>query len=229
MNSLPEGYRALVLGASGAIGGAFVAALQADPRCAEVLAVSRQSHPDWDITDEASVAALAQGLQGPFHGVIDATGALTIDGVGPEKRLDDIAADRLMRSWQVNALGPSLLLKHLSPLLAMQERSIWAKLSARVGSIEDNHKGGWYAYRSAKAALNQLLQTTAIELARKRPQLVVAALQPGTVQSRLSQAFVGDHAMAPEDSVKRLLQVLDKLPANGRAHFVDHEGQVVPW
>jgi NAD(P)-dependent dehydrogenase (short-subunit alcohol dehydrogenase family) len=121
------------------------------------------------------------------------------------------------------------LLKHLSPLLATQERAVWAKLSARVGSIEDNHKGGWYAYRSAKAALNQLLQTTAIELARKRPHLVVAALQPGTVQSRLSQAFVGDHAMAPEDSVNRLLQVLDQLPANGRAHFVDHEGQVVPW
>ena len=229
MNSLPQGYRALVLGASGAIGGAFVAALQADPRCGEVVAVSRQSHPGWDITDEASVAALAQGLQGPFHGVIDATGALTIDGVGPEKRLDDIGADRLMRSWQVNALGPALLLKHLSPLLAMQERSIWAKLSARVGSIEDNHKGGWYAYRSAKAALNQLLQTSAIELARQRPGLVVAALQPGTVASSLSQPFVGEHAMAAEESVQRLLEVLDALPATGRAHFVDHAGQVVPW
>jgi NAD(P)-dependent dehydrogenase (short-subunit alcohol dehydrogenase family) len=143
--------------------------------------------------------------------------------------LDDIGADRLMRSWQVNALGPALLFKHLSPLLATQERAVWAKLSARVGSIEDNHKGGWYAYRSAKAALNQLLQTTAIELARKRPQLVVAALLAGTVQSRLSLAFVGDHAMAPQDSVSRLLQFLDQLPATGRAHFVDHEGQVVPW
>jgi NAD(P)-dependent dehydrogenase (short-subunit alcohol dehydrogenase family) len=229
MNSLPQGYRALVLGASGAIGGAFVAALQADPRCGEVVAVSRQSHPGWDITDEASVAALAQGLQGPFHGVIDATGALTIDGVGPEKRLDDIGADRLMRSWQVNALGPALLLKHLSPLLATQERAVWAKLSARVGSIEDNHKGGWYAYRSAKAALNQLLQTSAIELARQRPGLVVAALQPGTVASTLSQPFVGDQAMAPQDSATRLLQVLDQLPATGRAHFVDHAGQVLPW
>ena len=116
MNSLPLGYRAVVLGASGAIGSAFVVALQADPRCAEVLAVSRQSHPGWDIINEVSVAALAQGLQGPFHFVIDATGALTIDGVGPEKRLDDIAADRLMRSWQVNALGPALFAQTPEPI-----------------------------------------------------------------------------------------------------------------
>lgn len=229
MNSLPQGYRAVVLGASGAIGASFVAALQADPRCAEVLAVSRQSHPGWDITDEASSAALAQSIAGPLHLVVDATGALTIAGVGPEKRLADVSAERLMRSWQLNAMGPALLLKHLAPQLALQERAIWAKLSARVGSIEDNHKGGWYAYRSAKAALNQLLQTSAIELARQRPGLVVAALQPGTVASPLSQPFVGDHAMVPDDSVNRLLQVLDQLPATGRAHFVDHTGQVVPW
>ena len=229
MNSLPQGYRAVVLGASGAIGGAFVAALQADPRCAEVLAVSRQSHPGWDITDEASSAALVQSIAGPLHLVVDATGALTIADVGPEKRLADVSAERLLRSWQLNAMGPALLLKHLAPQLALHERAIWAKLSARVGSIEDNHKGGWYAYRSAKAALNQLLQTSAIELARQRPGLVVAALQPGTVASTLSQPFVGDQAMAPQDSATRLLQVLDQLPATGRAHFVDHAGQVLPW
>jgi NAD(P)-dependent dehydrogenase (short-subunit alcohol dehydrogenase family) len=229
MNSLSQGYRALVLGASGAIGAAFVAALQADPRCAEVLAVSRQSHPGWDITDEASMAALAQSIIGPLHVVVDATGALTVAGVGPEKRLADLSADRLMRSWRLNAMGPALAIQHLSPKLVTHERAIWAKLSARVGSIEDNHKGGWYAYRSAKAALNQLLQTSAIELARQRPGLVVAALQPGTVASSLSQPFVGEHAMAAEESVQRLLEVLDALPATGRAHFVDHAGQVVPW
>lgn len=229
MNSLSQGYRAVVLGASGAIGAAFVAALRADPSCAEVLAVSRQSHPTWDITDEASVAALAQCIDGPLHLVVDATGALTVAGFGPEKRLDDLSPERLMRSWQLNAMGPALLVKHLAPKLATNERAIWAKLSARVGSIEDNHKGGWYAYRSAKAALNQLLQTSAIELARKRPALVVAALQPGTVLSALSQPFVGDQAMSPETSVSRLLQVLDELPATGRAHFVDHAGKLLPW
>lgn len=231
MNHLRPGYTALVLGASGALGAAFVAALQADARCARVLGLSRQTTPAVDLTQEATLAQAALALQasGPFQLVVDATGALTLDGRGPEKRLDELDADHLLRALQVNAVGPALLLKHFAPLLASGERVIWAKLSARVGSIEDNRKGGWYGYRAAKAALNQLLQTSAIELARRRPELVVAALQPGTVRSALSQPFVGDAAMDPAESAQRLLAVLDGLPATGRAHFVDHQGQSIPW
>jgi NAD(P)-dependent dehydrogenase (short-subunit alcohol dehydrogenase family) len=114
-------------------------------------------------------------------------------------------------------------------LLARGERAVWGKLSARVGSIEDNRKGGWYSYRMAKAALNQGLQTAAIELARQRPALVVAALQPGTVRSALSQPFVGDSATAPGDAVRGLLAALDGLEPHGRAHFVDHAGLPIPW
>ena len=117
----------------------------------------------------------------------------------------------------------------MSLQLARGERVIWAKLSARVGSIEDNRKGGWYGYRAAKAALNQLMQTAAIELARQRPLAVVAALQPGTVRSALSQPFVGDDAMNPAVSAQRLLAVLDALAPTGRAQFVDHLGQHIPW
>lgn len=229
LHSLRQGYRALVMGASGSIGQAFVQALQADPRCASVQAVSRGQPPGWDLCDEASLERLAVRLEGPWHLVVDATGALSIDEAGPEKRLPDLQAGRLLRSLQINAVGPALLLRHLSPQLARGERVIWAKLSARVGSIEDNHKGGWYGYRAAKAALNQLLQTAAIELARQRPLSVVAALQPGTVRSTLSRPFVGDDAMAPAQSAQRLLQVLDGLSAAGRAHFVDHAGQSIPW
>jgi NAD(P)-dependent dehydrogenase (short-subunit alcohol dehydrogenase family) len=185
--------------------------------------------PAWDLRDEDSLAALAAALTGPFHLVIDATGVLTLNGHGPEKRLADVNATGLAENFRVNAIGPLLLLRCLSPLLARETRVVWAKLSARVGSIEDNHKGGWYSYRMAKAALNQGLQTAAIELARQRPQLVVAALQPGTVRSRLSRPFVGDAATAPEDAVEGLLMALDRLEPNGRAHFVDHTGQRVPW
>jgi NAD(P)-dependent dehydrogenase (short-subunit alcohol dehydrogenase family) len=106
---------------------------------------------------------------------------------------------------------------------------VWAKLSARVGSIEDNRKGGWYSYRAAKAALNMLLQTAAIEMVRRRPLAVVAALQPGTVRSALSQPFVGDAALDPDESAQRLLAVLDVLQPTGRAQFVDHLGQSIPW
>lgn len=231
MNSLPEGFQALVLGASGALGQAFVSALQADPRCGGVAGLSRGTQPAVVLDDEASIAAAAAWLRarGPLHLVIDATGALTLDGRGPEKRLDELDAAHLARAMAVNAIGPALLLKHLAPVLANGERVVWGKLSARVGSIEDNHKGGWYGYRASKAALNMLLQTAAIEIARRRPLAVVAALQPGTVRSPLSRPFVGDDALPPDEAAGRLLRVLDGLPATGRAQFVDHQGQSIPW
>ncbi len=231
MTSLPEDYRALVVGAGGAMGSALFQQLQSDPRCAQVVGVSRQSTPGLDLCDEPSIQACAQALaaQGPFHLVLDATGALTVNGHGPEKRLDELDAEHLLAALQINAVGPGLLLKHFVPLLASGQRVIWGKLSARVGSIEDNRKGGWYGYRAAKAALNMLLQTTAIEVARRRPLAVVAALQPGTVRSQLSRPFVGDNAMLPEDSARALLAVLDDLSPTGRAQFVDHLGRPIAW
>ena len=221
----------MVLGASGAIGQAWLELLQADPRCAQVVGLSRQSDPPLVLEDEASLIACAHHLApvGPLHLVLDATGALTIEGRGPEKRLDELDRAALLRAFEVNAAGPALLIKHLAPLLATGQRVVWAKLSARVGSIEDNAKGGWYGYRASKAALNMFLQTAAIELARKRPLAVVAALQPGTVRSRLSQPFVGDNALDPSTSAQRLLDVLDTLEPTGRAQFVDHLGQAIPW
>ena len=228
LSTLRPGYRALVIG-TGALGQAFVALLRQDPRCAEVLPVDRHRPLDWDLRQPDRIAVLATALQGPFQLVLDATGALTLDGQGPEKRLADLGPEHLLHSLQVNAVGPLLLLRHLSPLLARSERALWAKLSARVGSIEDNHKGGWYSYRMAKAALNQGLQTAAIELARQRPALVVAALQPGTVQSALSRPFVGDAATPPLQAATALLRTLDGLQATGRAQFVDHAGHHIPW
>ena len=113
---------------------------------------------------------------------------------------------------------------------ARGERVIWAKLSARVGSIEDNRKGGWYGYRAAKAALNMVLQTAAIEASRKRPQLVMVAMQPGTVASSLSAPFVAPQdSLTPAQSVAGLLQSLDGLPAQAAAHFVDYQGEPIAW
>ena len=226
------GLRAVVLGASGALGAAFVDLLRADARFAEVVALSRSSTPAFSLENEASIQACAQHVaqSGAVHWVIDATGALEIDGQGPEKRLDALNAPALMRAFEVNAIGPALLMKHFIPLLATDQPTVFATLSARVGSIEDNHKGGWYGYRAAKAARNMLLQTAAIEAHRRRPLAVFAALQPGTVRSRLSQPFVApDDALTPQASAAHMLQVLDQLRPTGRAQFVDYRGAAIAW
>lgn len=235
MKTLTSEFRALVIGSSGAIGAAFVSLLREDPACIEVVEVSRGTHPNFALESEESMSAISASLKlrGPFSLIVDATGALTIDGNGPEKHLGVLNADRLMRSFQINAIGPALLLKYFLPLLA-PGRSIYAKLSARVGSISDNKKGGWYGYRASKAALNMLLQTAAIELARKNPAAMIAALQPGTVQSKLSTPFVDQGSLlTPHESVKGLLQALDQLGTAELEHegafFIDYQGNDIAW
>ena len=232
MKSLPEGYKAIVLGASGAIGGAFVKALSNRPECSNVIGLSRTGNNPLDITNEESVASHATALRelAPFHLIVDATGALHIDGTGPEKRIDDIRADRLLKAFEVNAVGPALVMKHFTDLLPMHSRCFFAKLSARVGSIGDNRKGGWYGYRASKAALNMLLQTAAIEIARKRPEAVVVALQPGTVRSKLTRPFVAcEQATDPDIAVEMLLEAMDGLVPDRRALFIDYKGDPIPW
>ena len=229
---LTSEYRALVIGASGAIGRAFANALQHDPRCVHVEQVSRAHGSGFDLLDARSVAAQAvsSASSGPYHLMVDATGALTIDGVGPEKSLAALQPEHLAKAFEINAIGPALVLRHFAPLLA-PGASIYAKLSARVGSISDNRKGGWYGYRASKAALNMLLQTAAIELQRKNPQLRVVALQPGTVRSELSQPFSAgvERLLEPADSVAGMLAALQNLQPRHGAHFIDYQGQDIAW
>lgn len=232
MKRLPEGYRALVLGATGTIGSAFVAALGTDPRCGGCVGLSRRQPPAFVLEDPDSIARAAtlSAEGGPFHLIVDATGALTVDGRGPEKRLEAVDADGLRRAFEVNAIGRGLVLRHFIPLLPRSGRSIFAALSARVGSIEDNRLGGWYGYRAAKAAGNMLLQTAALETARTRPEAVFAALQPGTVRSPLSAPFAAGHEVIDaRDSVAGLLETLDALEPKRGAWFVDHRGGQIPW
>ena len=225
-------YRALVIGASGAIGRAFTSALQQDPRCVHVEQVSRALGGGFDLLDESSIATRAHACAeaGPYHLIVDATGGLTIDGVGPEKSLAALKPDLLAKAFELNAIGPVMVLRHFAPLLAPGP-GIYAKLSARVGSIADNHKGGWYGYRASKAALNMLLQTAAIELQRKNAQLRVVALQPGTVRSELSNPFSAgvSKLLEPAESVAGMLSALEHLQPRQGAHFIDYQGQEIPW
>lgn len=233
MTGLRENYVALVIGASGGIGSAVAARLAADPACGRVIAVSRASHPGFDMTDPGSIAALAASLKaeaGEIDLVFDATGALEIDGFGPEKSIRAIDARAFAAQFALNATGPALLLQALAPLLPRRRRAVFATLSAKVGSIGDNRLGGWIAYRAAKAALNQIVRTAAIELARSHPDSVVVALHPGTVATRLSAAYRPAHAvMTPDEAAKALLHTLFALGPAESGGFFAYDGAAIPF
>ena len=230
--NFPSHFKALVIGASGALGDAFVTYLNHETACGEVVCISRAAGNGFDLQDPHSIERIAIELddRGPFHLIIDATGALTIDGVGPEKSLARLDPAALHKSFAINAIGPALLLRYLGPLLANGD-AIYAKLSARVGSISDNRKGGWYGYRASKAALNMILQTAAIELQRKNPDLRVVALQPGTVRSRLSEPFQAGvpDLLEPSQSVTGMMNAMMALEPKSGAYFIDYQGQQIPW
>lgn len=230
--SLPDQYRAVLTGATGGIGSALVEILQADPSCGEVVALSRSTKPAIDLEDEASIAEAAErtGRDGPVHLIIDATGILHDASMQPEKSIDTIDPQVIARSFAINATGPLLLLKHFHRKLPRNGRSIFATLSARVGSITDNKLGGWYGYRASKAALNMFLRTGAIELARKRPDAVCLALHPGTVRTGLSKPFSGDReTFSPHDAAERLLEVIDKAEPTASGAFLAYDGSSIPW
>jgi NAD(P)-dependent dehydrogenase (short-subunit alcohol dehydrogenase family) len=231
MQSLTPHYKALIIGSSGAIGNAFVKALNLDSHCSGVEQVCRANSNGFNLLDEKSIenALLPVKSKGPFDLIIDATGALTINGKGPEKSLQSIQGLAFNDALWVNCIGPTVVLKSLVPLLS-QKRCIYAKLSARVGSITDNSLGGWYSYRASKAAFNMVLQTAAIEQRRKNPHAIFVALQPGTVASPLSTPFVNPaKALTPEDSVRQMLEALDALEPTQGAQFIDYKGERIAW
>lgn len=220
-------HKALIIGASGGIGQALGVALR--QQGAQVTQLSR-SQDRLDVTDEASIAAALSQLNGPFSTVFIATGALEIEGMGPEKSLRALNHTALQAQFAVNAAGPVLVLKHLLAHLPKEAPCRVGVLSARVGSIGDNRLGGWYSYRAAKAALNQLLHSAAIEIARSHRQAVIAALHPGTVATDFTAKYVGQNpTVAPETAAANLLAVLNGLTPSQSGGFYDWAGQPVPW
>jgi len=244
----------LLAGASGGIGAALAGLLLQHQPALRLIALARHAstspaladldarHPgrlhriDVDLADAAAVEALPERLPDGaevLHGVINASGLLHDGSLRPEKSLLQLDADALQRSFAVNAFAPILLLRALLPRLRHREPCVIASLSARVGSIGDNRLGGWYAYRAAKAAQNQLLRTFAIELRRINPQATCVLLHPGTVETPLSAPF---HArvdaatlQTPLQSATHLLQVLQGCGPGHSGEFFAWDGSRIPW
>lgn len=226
----------VVIGGTGGIGAALVQGLEA--RGQTVLVLGRRTRPPVDYADEASVAQSAQHVADRLiqrgevmRSLIVATGVLHDGEVQPERSWSHLSAESLQRVFLVNTIGPALVMRHFLPLLPRQGRCVAAFLSARVGSIGDNTLGGWYGYRASKAALNQLVHTAAIELARRNREALCVALHPGTVDTALSQPFAkaGLQVRPPAVAASELLQVMDQLPAGSTGRFFDHHGLSIPW
>ena len=206
------------------------------PSYAELASDARVTFLPLDVTDDASIrgaAAMIKDAVPRLDRVICTSGMLKADGISPEKRVAELDAENLVHLYRVNALGPVLLARELWPLLRGDHALRYAAISARVGSISDNHLGGWYAYRASKAALNQLMRTLSIELARANPAACVATLHPGTVDTELSKPFQGNvpagKLFTATDSAERLWRVLDGLGPDDSGRLFAYDGSVIPY
>ena len=234
LSSLPPNGLAVVVGASGAIGGALLDLLREEKALAGVVGLSRASTPPLDLTSEATMSEIARHVAErgiPLRVVIDATGFLHGGGFTPEKSWRQLDPAHMAKAFAINTIGPALLMKHFLPLLPRAGKSVFATLSAKVGSIGDNHLGGWYSYRASKAALNQIVRTAAVELKRRQPEAICVALHPGTVESPLSAPFgsSGLDVQSPATAAERLVGVIDTLAPTSSGGFFDYRGTALPW
>lgn len=218
---------ALIIGASGGIGAAVAQELTA--RGVQVTGLSR-SVDGLDVTDETSIQEHLLRLEGPFDLIFVATGALEINGAAPEKSIKRLDPQSMMDQFRLNTIGPAMVLKHAIGLVPRRERAVMAVLSARVGSIGDNGLGGWYSYRTAKAAVNQIVHSAAIEIARTHKELACVALHPGTVETNFTAKYADTHpTVTPEVAAKRLCDVMASLTPEETGRFYDYSKKEIVW
>lgn len=231
-----------IIGSNGAIGQAFLNYFAVNLPKATIHAVCREipNHPiaqvhyhQTDYLDEIKLKEIADSIKhhGPLNLVIVATGMLHSETIQPEKSLNDITQENLTKLFEINTIIPTLMAKYFLPLLSKEGKSVFAALSARVGSISDNRKGGWYAYRASKAALNMIIKSAAIEASRTHKYSIVVGLHPGTVSSKLSDPFVKNVAsedlFSPTHAAIRLIEVISQLEQSNTGKCFAWDGQEI--
>lgn len=229
---------ALVIGSGGGIGAAMLAQLQSDTNFAQGLGLSRSTEVSINYFDESSIAKAAQSVASlcatsnlQLRLLVVATGFLHGEQGQPERSFTNLDAAYLSQVFQINTLGPALVMKHFLPLLPKTGHCVAGFISAKVGSISDNALGGWYGYRASKAALNQLVKTAAIELSRRNKDSICVSLHPGTVATALSEPFAktGLNVRPAAEAASDLLAVLAGLKPADTGCLIDYQGQKLPF
>ena len=232
--------RVVIVGASGAVGAALAEHIQQRYQPEQCWCLSRQTKPenppsgDWVSVDYFDESDLKDSLQScsDVDLVVVATGILHSPQLKPEKALRHLQEDQLLENFRINTVLPSLMMKHLLPKMTRSSASVFAALSARVSSLEDNNLGGWYGYRASKAALNMMIKTASIEQQRTHPNCVVCGLHPGTVESPLSAPFTTNlhhDVFSPQQSADHLLNVIDQLLPQHSGRLLAWDGQLIPY
>ncbi|MGB3383059.1 MAG: SDR family NAD(P)-dependent oxidoreductase [Marinomonas sp.] len=244
-------FNALIIGASSTIAQAAAALFAQDPDCQRVFTVSRTPANLFankvtsllcDYSDDSidTICHTLKPYAGTFSRVLICNGVLHNEASDesassrmPEKKLEDISADQLARLYHSNSIIPMLWISRLLPLLKSENAVKVAVFSARIGSIADNKIGGWYSYRASKAALNMLIQTSAIEYARRAPNVKLIAFHPGTTDTPLSKPFQNnvpkDKLFTPEFVAERVLSVLESAPVDQQAAYLDWNNKPIEW
>ena len=244
----------LIIGGNGGIGAGFIEQLLDRSDIDHIFATYRQLETSeqlmfWgeefpqqvipicaDVTDEEAVKEVVHQVKSKIdrlHLVINCVGILQEGNLQPEKSLRHIQTENLLRYFEVNTIPTALFSKHLLPLFRHPEFTVWATVSAKVGSIEDNRLGGWYGYRASKAALNMLIKNVAIEYGRVAKNTVVVALHPGTTKTSLSSPFQKNvpegKLFSPQRTTQQLLAVIDDLTIDNTGQFFNWDGSLLPW
>ena len=220
--------RALIFGASGGIGFAFSKFLENKLGIENVIKLSRSVN-GFEISDEEKILKFSESIEGSFNLIINAIGVLQTTEIGPEKTINAVKQKSMIDTMTINAIGPALLLKNFSKKLDKTKFSVFVNLSARVGSITDNRLGGWISYRSSKAALNQIIKTSSIEINRRNKNAICVGLHPGTVKTRFTEKFQNTtETISPEDSVEMMMKVIESLSVDDNGYCFAYDGKVIP-